>query len=406
MEDKKKAIIISGIAIILFGIIVGFSFVNKSKEKNLNNQGTGNIVINDSISHDLKNNKFDEAIVKIKDLLEDDADNIDLLLAKAEVLLVKGSHKFEEEENAVKAQEILLVVLEKDPENAKAYRLMGYSYEIQNMFEDALLNYNTALTFEETADTYNWIGHTFDLKGQTDVAEEFYDKAYEIDDSNRTVMRNLARIYMNTDRMANARKILEKIIKLPVDNISAVAGDYHSLGVIDFENQDIDKSKISFEKALKIDPSFMLSQVELEKNKILFTNDKEDAIINLIKISKNYPKQVFPVEWLGFAYLEINEFDNAIKTFDKAIELIEGDITLMPQQRIIIRSRLNYYLSISQALNGQTEKSKEHLLKAMEGMNETTMAMIVIALQKGKDGPYKNMIHDKDIVEMINSLNK
>ncbi len=403
MENKKSAIIISAVAVLLF-IVVSSIFIYKSKNDTAN-QGNDSITINTSISDDLKNNRFDDALVKIDELLAEDPNNIDLLLAKAEVLLAKGSAQFKEEEYALKAQEIIKSVLEKDPENAEAYRLMGYSYEIQNMFDDALVNYNTALTFEETSNTYNWIGHIYELRGNMEVAEKFYEKAYQMDEGNRTVMRNLARIYMSTGRMDKAHKILEDIIEMPVDNISAVAGDYHSLGVIDFEEQEMDAAKANFEKALTIDPTFMLAQVELEKIKILFTDKKNDAIVNLTKISQNYPKQVFPVEWLGFAYLESDKMDEAIISFEKALEILPSDITLMPQQRTLIRSRLNYYLSIAYSLNEQTEESKDHLLRAMEGMNEATMTMITHSLQQGENGPYKNMMQDQDIVNLINQLN-
>ena len=406
---KKKliiggAILIGGL-VLLIVIITGAILIYENSINNNTSQGdlNNNQVVRGVIS-DFRENKFDDAIVDIDKFLLDNPNDIELLLLKADNLLAKGSAQFAEKEFALKAQIILNKVLQLDPENVKAYRLMGYSYEIQNMFNEALINYDKSLDIEELSDTYNWKGHTYDLMGEILKAEEFYKKAIELDDNNQMALRNLSRVYLRLDKKKEARKILERLIEMPVDNISAVAGDYHSLGTIEFDENNKDKAKRLFEKALEIDSSFMLARVELAKFKVLFEEKREEAILELNKISQDFPKQVFPLEWLGFAYLENDEFDKAIEELNKAKELVSSDITLMGEQRILIRSRLNYYLSLAYSLNGNIEKSKECLLKIMEGTDKSTMTMLINSLHKGSNGPYKNIMSDPEVSGLVDQL--
>lgn len=409
---KKKLIITSiaiGVFILATIIITSAILMNKgglnNNIGNNKNQVSSDEVVN-TVFANFRDNEFDKALINVDNLLANNPNNIELLLLKADVLLAKGSSQFLEEEYALKAQKILNEVLKLDPENVKAYRLMGYSYEIQNLFEQALVNYDKSLAIKETPDAYNWKGHTYDLMGDIFKAEEFYKKAVELEENYQMALRNLSRVYLRLDKKDEARSILEKLIKMPVDNISLVAGDHHSLGTIEFDDKNIDKAKELFDKALEIDPSFMLAQVEMAKYKILFEGKKDEAISLLNKTVKDYPKQVAPVEWLGFAYLENNEFDKSIKTLNDAMELIPEDITLMGAQRTLIRSRLNYYVSMAYSLNGEVDIAKERLLNIMEGTDRHTMGMLISSLQKGVDGPYKNLMSDPEIAGLAGELNR
>ncbi len=406
---KKKLIIgvslISGI-ILLTIVIVSIVTVYKNSSSDNTKQGINNDKVAREIVGSFRENKFDEALLDVDKSLANNPKDVELLLMKADILLAKGSTQFKEEKYALEAQEILSKVLKIDAKNVKAFRLMGYSYEIQNLFNDALINYNKSLAIRETPEAYNWKGHTYDLMGEILKAEEFYKKAVELDGDYQMALRNLSRVYLRLEKKDDARKMLERLIKMPVDNISLVAGDYHSLGTIEFDDKNIDKAKELFEKALEIDPTFMLAQVEMAKYKILFEGMNEEAILMLNEIAQNYPKQVAPLEWLGFAYLENDNFDQAIETLDKAVNLTYDDITLMGEQRILIRSRLNYYLSMAYSLDGDKDRAKEHLLKIMEGTDEITMSMLMVSLQQGINGPYKDILSDPDIANLAKELVK
>jgi tetratricopeptide (TPR) repeat protein len=408
---KKKlimgAILAGGIALLAIIIASIIVMLKGGSESNIT-QGSSDEVSREAIAS-FRENKFDEALSSVDNNLVNNSEDIELLLIKADILLAKGSAQFEEEKYALRAQEILNKVLKMDAKNVKAFRLMGYSYEIQNLFNEALINYNKSLAIRETPDAYNWKGHTYDLMGEILKAEEFYKKAVELEENYQMALRNLSRVYLRIGKKDEARKILEKLIQMPVDNISLVAGDYHSLGTIEFEDKNIDKAKELFEAALEIDPTFMLAQVEMAKYKILFDGERDEAISILMNVVQDYPKQVAPMEWLGFAYLESDKFDQAIDTLNKATELTYEDITLMGEQRILIRSRLNYYLSMAYSLNGDIDKAKEYLLKIMEGTDKNTMTMLSFSLSQELNGPYKNLMSDsdiKDLAKQLKNLNK
>ena len=89
-----------------------------------------------------------------------------------ELLLKKGT-----------AEEKLEAVIEKDPDNAEAYKLLGLSYEAKGKFTKAADAYKASLDADSDQPEviYNLAG-ILNQSGKTDEATELMEKAVKIDE--------------------------------------------------------------------------------------------------------------------------------------------------------------------------------------------------------------------------------
>ena len=82
------------------------------------------------VKDDFNNNNFDGAIKKAETILSGNKKDVSALLAVASTLAQKGSIEFKEKEYGQKAIDIANKVLAIEPNNAEAYRIIGYANEI------------------------------------------------------------------------------------------------------------------------------------------------------------------------------------------------------------------------------------------------------------------------------------
>jgi Flp pilus assembly protein TadD len=156
---------------------------------------------------------MDDAVKIAQDILDKKPGEISSLLILAEAYINKGSHDHKESEYGPKALQIIDQVLSKDPNNAEAYRIQGYAFEIQEKFEEALVSYNKSIEINSNnSDTYNSRGHAYELMGQFQLAQDDYLKSYEIDSENPNVQMNLARIYLSKNNKNEIFNYLDPIL--------------------------------------------------------------------------------------------------------------------------------------------------------------------------------------------------
>lgn len=144
--------------------------------------------------------------------------NFQLLITEANIYLKK--------EDKVRFKELLEEAVQIDPENVSLYQNIGIIYKNENNSEEALKNFNKVLELDPTnANAYNNIGATildataalteemnknlndFDmydklLNQQKDIYREalpFYEKAYELDSTNISVIQILVGLYENLE---------------------------------------------------------------------------------------------------------------------------------------------------------------------------------------------------------------
>ena len=100
----------------------------------------------------------------------------------------------------------------------------------------------------------NLLGNFANGDGDTEKAESYYKKSLEIEE-NADALNSLGYLYTGQGKMNEAKVVLERQIVVGSD----LANPYDSMGDYYLEVKDNKKAKEYFEKALSIDPEFMMS---------------------------------------------------------------------------------------------------------------------------------------------------
>ena len=128
------------------------------------------------------NNDLDGAIAAADGVLSSDPNNVSALLAKASALAQKGSLEFKEQEYGTQAIAVANQVLVLDPNNAEAWRIIGYSNEIMQHYDAAHDAYGRAIALDpRNALAIAGDAHAWDLQGDMEKAEAGYRRALAVD---------------------------------------------------------------------------------------------------------------------------------------------------------------------------------------------------------------------------------
>ena len=177
-----------------------------------NNNGVNNISNTDlsvnkyqNIQDYFNKNDFNNANKELDTQLSSDPNNIQLLLLKATTLAQQGSLQFKEKEYGDKARVVVDQILKLDPKNVQAWTLLGYTYEIQQNYDEAHKAYDKALILDpNSVDTLAQKGHAYDLQGKGKEAEVFYKRVLEIDSKNTEAVLGFAKILANRGDISKA----------------------------------------------------------------------------------------------------------------------------------------------------------------------------------------------------------
>ncbi|TRZ94929.1 tetratricopeptide repeat protein [bacterium] len=230
----------------------------------------------------LKNSQLTKAEEEFKSAVKLDPDAVEphALLA----LLYSSQHKIElatlEYEIALKNASRL------EPKNVDIYKGLGMIYLRQKKFEAAKKTYQLILSFapldpevhfylgstynelkdkdaavrqlrkalelkSDYADALNYLGYLYvEDNHNFDKAEAMIKKALEIEPDNGAYVDSLGWLYFKKGRLKEAVKELSRASGLMEDSVI-----YDHLGDTYFKLGDIDKAKLNWQKALKLDPN-------------------------------------------------------------------------------------------------------------------------------------------------------
>lgn len=333
---KGKRVILS--AVLFVGVIlIGIKIFTYIKNKNL-------LIFEQQTLADFNSNKLDDSISKAQELSKKDPTKIDGLLFLATAYAQKGSVSFNEVEYSSKAIETAEKVLELDPNNAEAYRLIGYSYEIAQKYDEAQKNYLKAIELKpDLSQAYSGLGHSYDLQGDITKAEEFYRKALSLDKNNFHTLLNLARVDIRNNKPDEAEIYLKTLLESNPNN-RANADAYQLLSFIENSFRDnAVKSNEYLEKSLSYDQNVPQVWVSIGMSDLasLPSIDSKDEIDNKIsKIEDCVQKALAINENQTSAYLletllssYLGDYKKAEEMRLKGLEVVGADITLGKQEK-------------------------------------------------------------------------
>ena len=245
--------------------------------------------------------------------------------------------------------------------NADGWNARGNAHFKRGEMEKAIQAYNRAIQLDPAFGwPYSNLALTYLTQGQYAEAILFYEKSLELlkSDKDRAVSWNgLGNIYRRINDYENAVAAYQKAAELdPVtagmrDGTNDLEADpslnnseaWNDLGETFFKAGTYDKAVNAFYKAIEMEPNngrpysnlarILVSQGQFEKAIVLYQKS-----INLLKNDKD---EAAVWNLLGNAYRKINDYDNAVKAYQRAVVLADEGVNLLTRTRFSLLSNCN-----------------------------------------------------------------
>ncbi len=341
---------------------------------------------------------FESSIENLEELLANSKDEDEKLWLS--VLLIHSyldqwTVSYNEPEFAKKARDLLESSWM--PENSWYYKFyMWYSYEIERDYEKAILLYREAegkaFDNDTKSRTYNQIWHVYDLDWNLDKASEFYNKAMEADRWNISAVLNFARMLVRKWESEKAVEYFERVAN-ETEDVYAKAEVYFDLSSLYMymkgdSEKNIQKSIDYAQKAVDTNWKYPLGYIWVARVLIISESNLDHAERSLQEALKLNPELSLAYEWLWMLEQGKWNFDKSIEYFNKTIEMLSDDITLMRGEIDQDKSRLYYLTAVSYAFDENKEKALENLKIAFDYPNLYTLTLFKSEIEKENYGVF------------------
>lgn len=259
-----------------------------------------------------KEKKFEEAIVILDSLIEDNPLLSSLYFEKANCYIEMG--------DAQGALNTLSSGIKSMPDSASFYDYRAVLFQEMRMYDNALKDFDFAIALtkdpELKAHLYSNAGGTKFLIRDFEGAYEYLTKALKYDPANIDALNNLAVISDEIGKPEETLGYLEKIIKVDSNYLPA----YVNLG---FKYQLMGNHKKAiqyFDKCVELSPEEPLAFSNRAFSK-LKTNDAVGALLDINKSIKIFPTNSWAYKIRGLIYIEKGDKITACDNFQVALQL-------------------------------------------------------------------------------------
>ena len=330
-----------------------------------------------------------------------------------------------------KALEFYSKVLELKPDDGYVYVSIGSIYENQGKYEQALAAYKKVMDMcpEYLYNYLNIANVEYQLKDYKNAIEH-YNKFLGTYTQHNDARESLAVSYLGNGEYENAVKEYERIYaKSP-----SAFKDYSNYGLALFETKNYEKAVEFLEKAVDADPDNSLAHIdlalsyqELGKNDLALTQydfifrqqpqlhslrfdyanlladmgKDQSAIANYKIYVANYPNDARGYQNIGVVYRRVNDVDNAIVNYKKALELQKDkrDIELVSDLAECYHIKKEYKEAIKYYDEVLTVKPDDYTTKFNKAL-----ALHAIGNYQGAIVLYKGLLEVKDNANVQNNL--
>ena len=239
------------------------------------------------------------------------------------------AYLYNEEGDSARALQVLSAIPEK-ARTAKLYSALGYTYEQQKEYQQAVDAYRKSTELDrDNLDAVRGLAQNLMNDGQTDAALEQYKVIVEADPSDAQTYMRIAEIDRRSGKFDQAMDALKKAATIVPDSLE-----------VQYNIAVIDEAQGKYDDAIQI-----LNQL-LQK-----TEHSEDDY----SISDKNNRAVF-LERLGTIYREANKYQLAVDTFGKMLDLGDEN-AIRGYQQIIDTYRDNKQWQL--ATNAAQEAAKK-----------------------------------------------
>ena len=260
----------------------------------------------------LDKNDLKNAIQVLKYALNQHPNSTSLLLKQAQAFINKGF--------PVKSLKLLKKLEKIESSNYSIFYMQGAVYcslgdvnKAIEVFKKAL-----AIAFDSKEELLFNIGMTFKQISRYDLANNYFLKAYKLDNENKTAIYELAHNYEKLDQDDLSISYYKEYIN--IDPFSVLA--WYSIGLVYNKLEEYDLGMEAFEYVIALDPEHISAYYQKAVN--MYYNEKVsesiDAFIELLELDKDNISAIFHI---GEAYAKLKDSKKASEYFKKAIELDE-----------------------------------------------------------------------------------
>jgi tetratricopeptide (TPR) repeat protein len=298
-------------------------------------------------------NDFSAAIDNADAVLAIDPNNVQALIAKATALAQEGSVTFQEQMYGTEAIAVAQQALAIDPQNADAWRIIGYANEIMQNYTAAEAAYEKSLAIDPNdALTLSQQAHSYDLQGDVTKAEAGYKAALLIDPTLDQAEMGMARIYSDTHDFALALPLFESVAS-STQNARTRAEALYSAGAINSSQGNDAAAMTLFTKSATADATYPLPLVGIAAEQfgeaIGASSTLTDADrANLLQISmstlqnalKTDPDLTTAAYQAGVELAAMGQQAQALQLFDEAQRIAPLDITLSAAEKQAVLAQI------------------------------------------------------------------
>ena len=298
----------------------------------------------DNATNAFNQNNFQAALKVTNGLLAKDPHNVQALITKATILAQEGSLQFKEQQYGTQAQQLAQQAIALAPKSSEAYRILGYSYEIRQMYPQAHQAYETAIKLDpKNALAIFDEAHAYDLQGSTTEAAAGYQDALTIYPNLAAAHRGLGRILVGEGDLPGALQQFKNAYAETVNLHSKSAAAY-SIASIELALGDIKAASDFASESTKLDPTYPLAWTGLGMvrfHQALASTTASSSRQTLIQQSLSdlnkaitlNPDQSLAHLQFAIELASLGETANAINILKKDAAIVPNDITLSSLQK-------------------------------------------------------------------------
>ena len=225
------------------------------------------------------------------------------------------------------AEKSLQRYLERNPESANGYYLLGYVLNRENRPAESLAIYTKAAKITPpTGDDLKIVALDYELLNDNPEAIRWLERSVAMDPGNKDAWYYLGRAYYTASRIPDARAAFEQVLRLEPRDARAE----NNLGLIFESGGKTDDALAAYRNAIawQKDNAPSSEQPYLNLGSLLVTLDRaEEAISPLRKAVELAGANSQCHLRLGTAYLHLNRMDEAQKELLEAVRLNPQDAT-------------------------------------------------------------------------------
>ena len=297
-------------------------------------------------------------------------------------------------------------VLERYPNSATLYNIVGASKAGLLQFDAAIHSYSEALKIQPNFfEAYNNMGTALKNKGALKAAIESYKNALKIKPDFVAAYINMGNLLLDKDDLEEAIKNYKKAIKINPDCAEA----YHYMGIALRDKGELDAALKSHTQALKIKPDYAEAQFKIGVVQQQYTGDLEAAINSydeVLKIEPDTAQAKKNLVSLLTSYTPQKESINPIIKVNEAIRKI--DITCKSSKTIPDEHIVNLFLESSSFIIGNSLEIRTELTQTYRRNSVDLNCKRHMSIFNEHDiipefcfGCYKVQVEPRSIIDLI-----